>query len=130
MRVRCAQLSLFVLTIPLWPDTPCDGIAAYSPCELTFEIPSAELTTHSNPYQTVEFQAEFRSPRFHTYLMPGFWDGGRKLVIRFTPTEPGQWTYRLTSNLASIAGQQGTFNAAQSDAPGFVDTANVHHWAT
>src|SRR5207249_2772848 len=105
MRVRFfSALLFFLLAIPLWPDTPCDSIAAYSPCELTFELPAAELKTHSNPYRTVELQAEFRSPRFRTYLMPGFWDGGQKLVIRFTPTEPGQWTYRLTSNLANVEG--------------------------
>jgi len=90
----------------------------------------AEAVAHSNPYATVELQAEFRSPRFHTYLMPGFWDGGRKLIIRFTPTEPGQWTYRLTSNLTSLEGKQGAFNAAESDSPGYVHPANVHHWAT
>src|ERR1700694_1781778 len=111
MRVRFAPLSLFFLTIPLWPDTPCDGISAYSPCELAFELTPAELTSHSNPYRTAELQAEFRSPRFHTYLMPGFWDGGRKLVIRFTPTEPGQWTYRLTSNLAGGGCEQGRLHA-------------------
>ena len=62
--------------------------------------------------------------------MPAFWDGGRKMIVRFTPTEPGQWTYRITSNLPAFDGKEGMFNAAASDAPGFVNVANVHHWAT
>ena len=63
--------------------------------------------------------------------MPAFWDGSRnKMIIRFTPTEAGQWTYRITSNVAAFDGKEGMFNAAASDSPGFVNVANVHHWAT
>lgn len=127
--VRFLCLTIFLLT-PLWSATSCDGTPAYSPCELTFELAPAEAAAHPNPYASVELQAEFRSPRFHTYLMPGFWDGRQKLIIRFTPTEPGQWTYRVTSSLASLEGKQGTFSAAESDSPGYIRPANVHHWAT
>jgi hypothetical protein len=73
---------------------------------------------------------EFRSPRFHTYAMPAFWDGGRNMIVRFSPTEAGQWTYKATSNVASLDGREGTFSASTSDAPGYVVVANVHHWAT
>ena len=63
--------------------------------------------------------------------MPAFWDGSRnKMIVRFTPTEAGQWIYRVTSNLPAFDGKEGMFNAAASDSPGFVNVANVHHWAT
>ena len=52
------------------------------------------------------------------------------MVIRFTPTEAGQWTYRVSSNLPAFDGKESMFNAAASDAPGFINVANVHHWAT
>ena len=115
---------------PLRAQAPCEGTPAYSPCEFSFELSTADLAAHPNPYSGVDLHAEFRSPHFHTYLMPAFWDGGRKMVLRFTPTEAGQWTYRTTSNVAAFDGQNGTFNAAASDSPGFVNVANVHHWAT
>jgi hypothetical protein len=110
--------------------TPCEGTPAYSPCELAFELTATDLAAHSNPYATVTLRVEFRSPRFRTYAIPAFWDGGRKMIVRFTPPEAGQWTYKATSNVPSFDGQQGMFNAAASEAPGFVMVANVHHWAT
>ena len=107
--------------------SPCEGTPAYSSCEMPFDLPASS----PNPYVTVTLQIEFRSPRFRTYLMPGFWDASRnRMTVRFTPTEAGQWTYRATSNVAAFDGKEGSFNAAPSDAPGFVNAANVHHWAT
>ena len=115
---------------PLYAQSPCDRTPAYSPCDFSFELSAPEAAAHPNPYLSVELQAEFRSPRFRTFLMPAFWQGGNRMVIRFTPTEPGQWTYKITSNVSSFEGKQGTFSAVESNSPGFVKVANVHHWAT
>ena len=108
---------------------PCANVPAYSPCELVFDLTEQEAAAHPNPYLTVQLSAEFRSPRHRTFLMPAFWDGGRRLIIRFTPTEPGAWDYRLSSNLPGQEGKTGNFTAAESEAPGFVVPRNVHHWA-
>ncbi|MGA2879641.1 MAG: DUF5060 domain-containing protein [Bryobacteraceae bacterium] len=111
--------------------SPCEGTPAYAPCEIPFELSAPDAAAHPNPYATVLLQVEFRSPHFKTYLMPAFWDGTRnKMMVRFTPTEGGQWTYRVTSNIPAFDGKESMFNAAASDAPGFVNVANVHHWAT
>lgn len=110
---------------PACPPTP-----AYQPCDLVFELSEAEAAQHPNPYLTVELRGEFRSPRARTLLLSHFWDGGRRLIIRFTPTDPGEWAYRLTSNLARLNGQSGTVTATEATTPGFVVPANVHHWAT
>jgi hypothetical protein len=122
------------LTVTAAPaQSPCEGTPAYTPCEMPFEVGAADPTGHSytNPYVAITLQVEFRSPHFKTYLMPAFWDGTRnQMIVRFTPTESGQWIYRATSNVSAFDGQQGTFNAAPSDSPGFVNVANVHHWAT
>jgi hypothetical protein len=126
-----ARLPLIVLLgVPVFAQTPCDGTPAYAPCDMSFELSAADLAAHANPYISVQFQAEFRSPHFKTYKMPAFWDGARKMILRFTPTESGQWIYRTTSNLAGLDGKEGSFNAGPSDAPGFVIPANFHHWAT
>jgi Domain of unknown function (DUF5060)/Protein of unknown function (DUF4038) len=115
--------------LPLFAQAPCNGTPAYTPCDFVFELNPREAAAHPNPYLTVELHAEFRSPQFHTYEMPAFWDGGERLVIRFAPTGAGQWTYRVTSNIARWDGQTSTFTAAASEAPGFVQVANVHHWS-
>jgi len=121
---------LLLIAASAFAQTPCEGTAAYSPCEFTFELSTADLAAHPNPYANVELKAEFRSPRFKTYLMPAFWDGGRKMIIRFVPTEAGQWIYKTTSNVAAFDAKEGSFNATGSDSPGYVHAANVHHWAT
>ena len=96
---------------------------------MAFELSDKAAAAHPDPYKTVELRAEFRSPRHRTLAMPAFWDGGRRMVIRFAPTEPGQWDYRLTSNVAELDGKTGSFTAAASPSPGFIHAANVHHWA-
>jgi len=131
MRVMLARLPLIaLLATPAFAQSPCEGTPAYSPCELTFELPAADAAAHPNPYVSAQLKVEFKSPRFRTYAMPAFWDGGRKLMVRFTPTEPGQWTYRTTSNITAFDGKEAAFNATSSSSPGYVIAANVHHWAT
>lgn len=110
--------------------TPCENTPAYSPCEMTFELFGSVAAAHPDPYADVDLHIEFRSPHFKTYLMPAYWAGGNRMAIRFTPTEAGPWNYRITSNIASLDGKEGTFNAASSDSPGFVHPKNVHHWWT
>jgi hypothetical protein len=119
----------FFVTCALHAQTICNPTPAFSPCEVVFELSEAEFAVHPNPYKTVEIHAEFRSPRHRTFLLPAFWDGGRRMVIRFAPTEPGLWDFRVTSNLESFNGKIGQFTATESDAPGFIRVANVHHFA-
>ncbi|HEX5226299.1 MAG TPA: DUF5060 domain-containing protein [Bryobacteraceae bacterium] len=133
---RPALLMLLLpgLIVPAtYGQSTCEGTPAYSTCELPFELGAADAAgrSYTNPYVAIELHVEFRSPHFKTYLMPGFWDGTRnKMIVRFTPTEAGQWTYKVSSNVSGFDGKQGSFNAAASDSPGFVNVANVHHWAT
>ena len=107
-------LLLLAVAVPLAAQTPCPATPAYSPCEMVFELAAEEAAAHPNPYSSVQLQAEFRSPRHRTFLMPAFWDGGRRMVIRFAPIEPGEWVYRLTSNIAAFDGKTGTLHRADS----------------
>jgi hypothetical protein len=128
--MRLSLVLLGALATPLLhAQAPCANTPTYSPCEIPFELGDAEAATHPNPYATVEIKAEFRSPRHRTFMLPAYWDGGRKMVIRFTPTEAGEWVYRVSGNIKKFEGQQGSFTAAASEAPGFLRAANVHHWA-
>jgi hypothetical protein len=118
---------LSAIALPCIAQTVCQPTPTYSPCEIVFELSEQEAA--SNPYLNVEIEAEFRSPRFRTFRMPGFWDGGRRFVIRFSPVDPGDWVFRISSNLPRFEGKQGSFPATDSQSAGFLKAANVHHWA-
>ncbi len=109
--------------------TVCQPTPAYTPCEITFELTAQEAAAHPNPYRTVSIEGEFRSPRYRTFRVSAFWDGGNRFVLRFTPMDPGNWIFRLTSNIKRFDGQELQFAATESKSPGFLKAANVHHWA-
>src|SRR3954465_2411842 len=90
MRVLPGLFLCLALAGAAYGQQPCATTPNFTPCDLTFEMNDAESTAHPNPYVTVQIQGEFRSPRQKTYLMPGFWAGGRTMVVRFAPVEPGQ----------------------------------------
>lgn len=100
------------------------------PCELTFDWHDGEIPQTVSPYKDTLLNIEFRSPRHTTYLMHAFRNGGHTLGIRFTPTEPGTWTYHVTSSIKRFDDQEATFTVADSSAPGLVEVANLRHWRT
>jgi hypothetical protein len=100
------------------------------PCELTFDWHDGEIPQTASPYKGALLNIEFRSPRHTTYLMRGFWNGGHTLGIRFTPTEPGTWTYHITSSIKRFDNQESTFTVSDSSSPGLVEVANLRHWRT
>ncbi len=69
---------------------------------------------------TAPVEAEFRSPSHRTFLIHSFTTGENQ-TLRIVPNEPGAWDYRLN-------GQENSFTATPSDAPGYVEAANVHHF--
>jgi hypothetical protein len=115
---------LLLLSLPLFAQPSCPATPAWSPCDLVFDLDANEKP------DAVELRAEFRSPHHRTYLMRAFRDGERRFVIRFSPAEAGSWDYRLTSSLPRLDGKLGQFSATESDLPGFVHVANVHHFQT
>lgn len=108
--------------------TPCAKPVTYATCDIALELTADEMAAHSNPYLTLTLYAELKSPKFKTFLLPAFQDRANRFLIRFTPTDPGTWEWRLTSGLKRFDGQKGTVEAAESNDPGFIQPANVHHW--
>jgi hypothetical protein len=131
MGLRWLPFSLLSAAAALHAQTPCPTTAIYSPCDIVFELNETEAAANPNPYVSVDIHAEFRSPKHRTYLLPAFWDGGRRMVIRFAPTEAGDWDYRVSSNLQRFEGGTGklTASAVENPAMGFIRTANLHHFA-
>jgi hypothetical protein len=111
-----------LLAVPVWGQLPTCTAPAWGSCDLAFDLEAGE-----NP-AAVELHGEFRSPK-RTVLIRAFKEGDRRFVLRFAPTEPGQWDYKLTSSLKRLDGQVGHGAATASDSPGFVKVANLHHFA-
>src|ERR671921_41576 len=81
MQGRLLLLAAIIMTAAAGQE-PCPPTPLYGRCELVFELDAGEAKIHPNPYLSVTLQAEFRSPRHRTFLLPAFHDGGRRLVIR------------------------------------------------
>src|ERR1051326_4938190 len=110
------------LAIPAWAQLPTCTVPTWSACDLAFELEPGETPA------TVELHGEFRSAK-RTLLIRAFRDGDRRYVLRFAPTEPGDWADRLTSSIKRLDGQLGKASATESASPGFIRVANVHHFA-
>lgn len=101
---------------------PCGNTPVYRACDIAFEVDAAAA-------KTAELWAEFRSPEYKTYRVAAFWDGGRKMVFRINPVLAGEWTYRVSGNVAGLEGKIDKFTAvADANATAFIRRANVHHW--
>lgn len=121
-----AVASLGAASLPL-----CDsGASKYSPCELKFDWNQGELPATQSAFRDDVLHVEFRSPDANTYLVYAFWSASRTLRVRFTPNEPGTWTYRVTSTIKRYDAHETSFTVADSPHPGFVSVANVRHWWT
>ena len=128
-------MALLVLNVGTWTAAiaqtvkPCPSAPVYETCEIEIEISEAAAETHPNPYMTVDLRAEFRSPKGGTTrVMPAFWDGGRRFVIRFAPLNPGRWDFRIVSNLPDLTGQTGSFDTGPARTPGFLRVHNLRYW--
>ncbi len=120
-----------VLTLRLSGQTPCGNTPVYSPCDITLDLDPTVAAQHPNPHLTADLWVEIRSPEYKTYRLPAFWDGGRRMAFRFTPTLIGEYTYRITGNIPSLDGKIDKFMAiadAASTTTAFIRRANVHHW--
>ena len=110
------------VAVPVWAQLPTCAVPAWSACDLAIDLEAGENAA------SVQLHGEFRSAK-RTLLLQAFKENDRKYVLRFAPTEPGEWAYRLTSNIKRLDGQLGKATATPSDSPGFVKVANLHHFA-
>ena len=123
------SIALFAAAAHTTPPVTCSqGARQYFPCELSFEMQPDELKSPQSAVNDDLLRVEFRGPSHTTYMMRGFWDGGRTLRIRFTPTEAGEWAYRITSGSKRLNEQEAKFTASETGEAGMVNVANLRHW--
>src|SRR5947209_15122865 len=133
--MRSPGLCVMALLLPILaraarPTDCAQGARTFLPCEVTFEWHSGDLPNGVDPYRSETLRVEFRSPNHKTYLMRAFSDGSQTLRVRFSPTEPGAWTYHVTGPIARYNDKESNFEVASSGLPGFFAVANVRHWWT
>jgi hypothetical protein len=61
-----------------------------------FEQTLKSSVGYSNAFQDVTMTVRFKSPLGETNQVYGFWDGGRTWRIRFSPDQPGRWSFVTT----------------------------------
>ena len=84
------------------PDITCTG-PRWGVVDISFDGPE-DLP---DPF-AVEFGALLSGPDGAWLRVPGFYDGGRRFVLRFSPPTVGVWTFETFSNLTALAGHRGT----------------------
>ncbi|MBV8071724.1 MAG: DUF5060 domain-containing protein [Acidobacteriaceae bacterium] len=107
-----------------------NGAKTFLPCELTFSYQEGDLPAGVTAYRDDLLTVEFRSPEHSTILMHTFWDGGKDLRVRFSPTTAGAWTYHVVSEIRRFDNQEASFTVSDSGNAGMVNIANLRHWRT
>lgn len=90
------------------PDVPRWGV---------FETAFTAMRQPANPLQDTELRVTFTSPSRRTTIVSGFWDGGVTWRVRFSPDEPGRWTFATSAVPETDRGlhaQRGTFRVVRA----------------
>ena len=86
-----------------------------------FEQSFKSAVKYENPIQQCTLRVTFISPLGQTNVVDGLWDGGKTWRVRFSPNQPGRWTYQTacsdTTNPA-LNNQAGEFLCTSPTGPG------------
>lgn len=69
-----------------------------------FEQSFKSSLAYSNAVQDATLTVLFTSPLGDTSQVDGFWDGGKTWRVRFSPNQPGRWTFKTTCSDAANRG--------------------------
>ena len=92
---------LFTLTTTGYENSPISA-SRWTPVDIILLAEPDE----KSPFD-IELQAVF-SNNNDKMIVPGFWDGENRFVIRFAPPAEGDWSYKTSSSLPAINGVEGT----------------------
>lgn len=98
----------------------------FSVVELEFVGPATPI-----PADRVPLSVTFEHESAITVDVPGFWNGGDRYRVRFTPELEGSWVWRSVATDAELAGHTGDFTvgAAEPGQHGPVRVAGTFHFA-
>lgn len=83
-----------------------------------YEIELCSDREYDNALYDTTLTARFESPGGKTRQVDGFWDGGDRWLVRFSPDETGKWRWETScadEGNAGLHGQSGEFECVASD---------------
>jgi len=112
--------SVLAVAAAFFPTLTCatSALAAESVVErwTRFEDTLTSSKGYDNPVQEVKVKVEFTSPSGDKRELLAFWDGDRVWRVRFSPDEPGKWTYKTfcsDKNDKGLHNQTGAFQCGE-----------------
>jgi len=115
--VRPALLAVSLIGFSLSAPAGAVEVPRFGVCEETFQ----HQGRYENPYAAVEATARLVDPDGRTRRrLPLFWDGQSTWKFRFSPDQPGAWSWKVTSNDPGLDGRSGTFQVVPSDRKGSI----------
>src|ERR1043165_9201919 len=99
--VSCLLLAYHLL--PAAPSPKMPVVSKWGRFEQSFK----SSLVYSHPLQDATFTVVFTSPLGETSQVYAFWDGSKTWRVRFSPNQPGPWSFRPT---CSDAGNLGLHN--------------------
>src|SRR5207249_4368756 len=97
--VSCLLL-LYCHLLPAEPSPQMPVVSKWGRFEQSFKSSVA----YSHPLQDATLTVIFTSPLGETSQVYGFWDGGKAWRVRFSPSQPGRWSFRTTCSDAANPG--------------------------
>lgn len=101
------------------PPTP-QVLPAYGLFEISFPV----ALEYTNPFDSssVEVNADIHTPDGTVLTVPCFYDGDAGWKMRFTPSRPGDYSYRITAKTPAAQAETaaGRFRVEPGPEPGFV----------
>jgi hypothetical protein len=129
----CAKAPPLPTPTPSAPaDLPSISAAAPDRTELpryeSLQLSVALKAKYDNPFdqRQVSLDGIFSAPDGTQMQVPGFWDGEAAWALRFTPSQVGEWTYRLAVRDGRGTSQPyaGKFSVTASDLHGWLQAGS------
>jgi len=89
------------------------------PCWGRFEAVVTNQRTYADPYVDVALDVRWTAPDGRSIEASGFHDGGETWRVRWSPDQPGTWSFNARFS-DGAAGLTGTFECVADDGPGGV----------
>jgi hypothetical protein len=97
----------------IWGASGVTEAQLHQPINLVFK-PKAKVT--GNPLD-LYFGAVFTAENQTRLTVQGFYNGGNEFVVRFSPTQTGNWQFQTFSSEGALAGMRGQVRVANNQNP-------------
>ncbi|MEM9935689.1 MAG: DUF5060 domain-containing protein, partial [Bacteroidota bacterium] len=117
------HLTIFLTILSLSSLLRAQEYKQWGVIDLTFEAKVSQEDPHA-----VSFTCTFTHESGEELSVPGFYNGAKEWIIRFSPPKVGNWTYTTQSELKKLDGKKGelTVGKASSGQKGPIQISGEH----